>query len=287
MHRLSALIAFAVMSGPSAQTQTIREAPQPATPQPIRVGDALQAAPTRLLGARWAAGLGSLLTHEQLEADERTAAKDPDDVCSRGRLIAFRRYPEDRDQQAGRIDHLVEMIRRHPEWDGFSLDPFNGVEEPRSPQERERYQTLKESWLAQVGPEQRRSIVLHNAAMFFAIREPELAAGLLKRAVTLEPSEGLYVERLGIVYALAQMKTVALIPYGVVNAPDHPEFAARARVILLTSSNWILARGAASALGGCGCDLSKELSARADSLSSERRLPSWSERFRNMQCTGR
>jgi len=229
----------------------------------------------------------ALLTHEQLEADERTVAHDPDDVCSRGRLIAFRRSPEDRELQAGRIDHLVEMIHRHPEWDGFSLDPFNGVAEPRSQQERESYQMLKDSWVGQVGPEQRTAMVLHNAAMFFAIREPEFAANLLRRAMSLEPAEALYVERLGVVYALAQMKTVDLVPHGVVNTPEHAAFATEARAILLTSGDWILVRGAVSALGGCGCDLLRTISARADSMSGERQLPSWSEGFRNPECKGR
>jgi hypothetical protein len=142
----------------------------------------------------------------------------------------------------------------------------------------------------QVGQQQRSRMALHNAAMFFAIRKPEFAAILLKRAIALEPAEELYVERLGVVYAFAQMRTERLAPYGVVSTPQRVNFARQAREVLRGSDNWILVRGAAAALMHCGCDVdrvSTELVLRADSLPEKTQLPSWSERFRKNRCDTR
>jgi len=155
--------------------------------------------------------------------NERAVIENPNDICARGRLIAsIRTDPVDRKSQAvnpARVDHLVWMIQHHPEWDGFSLEPNWSLAEPRSLQERgiDITKRLKEHWLKQVGPEQNGAMVLHNAAMFFAIREPEFAASLLKRAITLDPVEPLYVERLGLVYWYAKQPAESFAQYGVVN----------------------------------------------------------------------
>jgi hypothetical protein len=139
----------------------------------------------------------------------------------------------------------------------------------------------------QVGQQQRSRMALHNAAMFFAIRKPEFAAILLKRAIALEPAEELYVERLGVVYAFAQVRTERLAPYGVVSTPQRVNFARQAQAVLRGSDNWILVKGAAVALMHCGCDggqVGNELMARADALSGKTQIPSWSERFHQNAC---
>src|SRR5438045_72498 len=56
-----------------------------------------------------------------------------------------------------RADHILWMIQNHPEWDGFSLEPFRGVAEPRRSEKRDMgdYIRLKDAWLRQAGLEQK------------------------------------------------------------------------------------------------------------------------------------
>jgi hypothetical protein len=245
--------------------------------------------PRQPLGERWV-GPAFGLTHEQFETWERAVSNDPDNLCARGLLIAFGPLDQERrDIHLTRVDHLVWMIQHHPEWDGFSLEPFHGLEDlrPRHELDGASYKRLTLAWLMQLGQEQRSGMALHNAAMFFAIREPEFAAGLLKRAIALEPAEDLYVERLGVVYAFAQVRTERLVPYGVANTPQRVNFARQAREFLRSSDNWILVKRAALALWHCGCDVDQvgnELMARADTLPGKTQIPSWSEGFRKNRC---
>src|SRR6266704_4532999 len=172
-------------------------APKPATPQRIIVGSEVQ---SNYLGpeGRWLPS-SRRLSEADITAGEQFLTVNPDDFCTRARLIAFA-YPT---PSANRMDHLIWMIRNHPEWEGFILGPSHGLAEPRSGDERANYDRLKQAWLEQVNPQQKRGIVLHNAAMFFAIREPVFAATLLRRAIAVAPDVPLYAERLGTVYAYA------------------------------------------------------------------------------------
>ena len=166
-----------------------------APPQPIRVGGNVQA-PYLGPEGRWVP-LGKRLSDAEITAYEQSLFVNPEDICTRARLISFAYYRTPNFHTANRIDHLLWMIQRHPEWEGFILGPSNGLSEGRSNDERAGYIRLRQAWLEQVGPQQTRGIVLHNAAMFFAIREPAFAAELLQRAIAAEPDVPLYVERLG------------------------------------------------------------------------------------------
>ena len=219
--------------------------------------------------------------------------RNPANLCARAWLIAS--IPEDpsdrefQDRRLTRVDHLLGMIQYHPEWDGFSLGPLYALAEPRSPHERDSdsHKRLREAWSGQIGLEQQSAMVLHNAAMFFAIREPAVAAALLNRAIAMEPTEELYVERLGLVYGVAQVRAERLDKFGVVSSPERIAFARQARAMLLNSNDWILVRGGATAIAHCGCEedhLYKELFSRADALSEKRNLPSWSGRFSRGGC---
>ncbi|HEV2689811.1 MAG TPA: hypothetical protein VGV35_14715 [Bryobacteraceae bacterium] len=134
-----------------------------------------------------------------------------------------------------RAEHFVWMIQHHPEWDGFSLEPHRALTRARSRSIQEANdltRQLKTHWLKQIGPEQKSAMVLHNAAMFFAIREPEFAATLLKRAIELDPAEPLYVERLRLVYIGAQTPAQFLVSYGVVDSAERTAFAEQASASL-------------------------------------------------------
>ena len=151
-----------------------------------------------------------------------------------------------------RISHLVWMIQNHPEWDGFTANPRRALTNPRSEEERGSYHRLKEAWLQQVEPLHWSGIVLHNAAMFFARREHELAVELLRRAIALNPSELVYVERLGMLYAFCLFPPTCVEPGEI---PANPTFRALAQLAedtLSRSDDWVFLAGALTATtGGC------------------------------------
>ena len=156
-----------------------------------------------------------------------------------------------------------------------------------------RYAALRPAWLQHVGREQRRGIVLHNAAMFFAVREPAFAATLLKRAIEAEPDVPLYVERLGAVYGYAHLPDVWLGNERIAGTAEREDFALQARSELLSSDNWMLLAGAWSTSSKgfqLPRDLSVVLSARlqaltgTDNWSNVLKLPSYSARYRTTEC---
>jgi hypothetical protein len=267
------------------------EAPRPA-PQPIRVGGNPQQSCWGFVGpaANWICP--KLSERQMAEFEWRFRHVNAEDVCVRGQLIAH--YPDTwaNRQIETRVDHLLWMIRNHPEWDGFTADPSYALANPRSAQERGRLHEVKEAWLQQIGPAQTRAIVLHNAAMFFAVRERELAVALLKRAMALEPDEALYVERLGLVYGYS------LVPpkcSGRDDMPDTPEFqrfAREARDTLLQSDNWVLVAGALRldrSKGGFCNPVDLNLRARLHELQPKpdlyvRKLPSETSRYCRTDC---
>jgi hypothetical protein len=273
------------------------QAPMPVTPQRIRVGGAVQAV---YLGPqpRWAVVSSTPMSEPEIAAHNQSLSVNPEDICTRARLIAFV-YPTLNSQTANRIDHLLWMIQHHPEWEGFILAPSRGLAEPRSDEERASYHRLKQAWLEQVGPQQKRGIVLHNAAMFFAIREPAFATTLSQRAIAAEPDVPLYVERLGAVYANAFMPEPLLRRFNSVDTPERETFRHQAEVALLSSNDWVLVAGAFGDMQGRGswmpswmpADLSRLLRVRLESLtegkdtwSNIRKLPSNSARYRGSEC---
>jgi hypothetical protein len=264
-----------------------REAPKPVTPQRIVVGSQVQAA----YGGpapRWHLRREPL-SEAEIASLEKKLSVHPDDICARGKLAAF--TPANSQAEGPtRVDHLIWMIQHHPEWDGFILNPFDALSEVGSEHERDR---LRTTWLQQVEPNQHSGAVLHNAAMFFAIREPELAASLLQRAIYLEPDVALYVERLGIVYACALYPTTILKRFGVIATPEREAFAQQAQAALLASDSWVLLAGALTPMGNMMSeiprDLVRSISARLQLLTGEadarhRRLRSQSYRERDAPC---
>ena len=149
-----------------SQPPPVIEAPKPVTPKPIRVGPA----PPCLNG--WGC-LPNRLSQVQMMEFERILKLSPDDVCARGYLISA--YPHDwsisqsASQHISRTEHLLWMVRNHAEWDGFTITPLYSLMNPRSVVERGSRTQLKQAWTEQIGPMQHRGIVLHNAALIFAI----------------------------------------------------------------------------------------------------------------------
>ena len=250
-----------------------------APPQRIRVGGQVKAALfVRGPGREWA---WVRLTPQQVEECEWKLQADPHDVQTRGRLIAALPHLAPQLRTSARFDHLLWMVRHHPDWDGFLVEPHNSLTRYLSDEERAR---LKVAWLDQVDLNGHRANVLHNAAMFFAIREPERASVLMGQAIAIEPKELLHVERLGMVYAYSLLDSFAVTP-SLTPVLERVAFAQHAKNVLALSNNWIVLRGAAAILGYTGAfrgtnTIEKELLARADALSTERQLPSESPRFR-------
>lgn len=279
---------------PAPPPPPVKEVPKAATPARIIVGKNHQF---------YYGGPASYWVNEQrlsdaeLEAAERTIQANADDLCARGRLIAF--YPYDRPEMqriAGltHFEHLLWMVRNHPEWDGFSVEPFHNVGNgPRW--EQESYELLKEAWSQQVSYGSPKALVLHNAAMFFAFKEPSTAADLLQRAIQLEPAERFYVERLGLVYGYAQVGPERLKRFGVIATPERDAFAERAWYELLHATDWVLVRGAMGALNynscpACGLDPSfasrlEKLQRQSEFLSAaNREIPSELRRTLGRVC---
>jgi hypothetical protein len=167
---------------------------------------------------------------------------NPEDLCARGQIIS-------RGTGWSRVDHLLWMIQHHPEWDGFTANPLYSLANPPGlPLERGNYDLVKRAWLQQVLPTQTDSIVLHNASLFFALHEPSFAVALLKRAIELEPNEPVYVERLGMIYAISLMPR-SLEPT-VTETPAFRVLSEEAKNALRRSRDWILLAGALTALHG-------------------------------------
>jgi hypothetical protein len=158
---------------------------------PIRVGGSVQQAISGP-GARW----WNHLPPEMIAQRQRSVESNPNDICARGDLITHL-WSEDR------YDHLLWMIAHHPEWDGFYLPDYLFADRISRGQGG-RYDELRELWLLAVDRTPPAAIVLYNAAMFFAIQEPEHATALLTQALQIEPDEPRFRRGLGIVFGLAQ-----------------------------------------------------------------------------------
>jgi hypothetical protein len=207
------------------------EKPKPSVAS-IRVGGQVQAA---LLGpgARW----WNYLPREVIVQRQRAVESNPDDVCARGDLITHL-WSDDR------YEHLLWMIAHHPEWDGFYLpDRLFGSRIPDD--QGARHDKLRQSWLQAVDREPRRAIVLYNAAMFFAIQEPERATALLTAAIQIEPGEPRFRRGLGMVFGLAQANPGEVrMRLRVDRFQPHVEFARYAQEQLQGSDDMNLLRGA-------------------------------------------
>lgn len=296
---LQQLIFPAHQEPPKAPPPPRVEAPAPVNPQRIVVGDKVQAADSYTGPApRWYFHRETL-SEAQITNLEKKLSAHPDDICARGQLAAF--APSNKAEGPTRVDHLIWMIRHHPEWDGFMLNPPNALSEPRGQLERNSYDRLRTTWLQQVEPNQHSGAVLHNAAVFFAIREPEFAASLLQRAIHLEPDAPLHVERLGMVYAYTHLPATILKEYGVTETSERATFAEEAQAALLASDSWVLLGGALTRTSSfmrsmvpvpaIPPELARLVSARlqlltgeADVYSTEQKLPSRSYRERDAPC---
>lgn len=227
-----ALTTWAQIVVPSAPAPV----PPPVRPKRIRVG---QVQENQCLGPAGFWICGAILSERQLIAYEQAVLVNPEDLCARGQIISRGRS----------VDHIIWMIHHHPEWDGFTANPLYRLENPPGlPLDSSSYDLVKRSWLEQAVPTQTSGIVLHNASSFFAFHEPALAVELLKRAIELEPNELVYVERLGMLYAICLMPSS--LEHGVTDTPAFRALSEEARKALQRSRDWILLAGALTAAHG-------------------------------------
>lgn len=250
-----------------AEPPLVKEAPRQTTPVRVRVGGSVQAFYTGPAQQWFNNGMYSL-SQDQAADLEKVLSTHPEDICARGYLIAHRLGSEPRG-----LEHLLWMIENHPEWDGFLLS--------RADRAQGAYDRIRAAWYGQTRPDQGSGTVLHNAAVFFARTEPYYAEVLLKRAINMEPEVTFHVEGLGRLYGRAQFLST------------NPLFAARAKSILLTSSNPLLVGGALSEEMSTmrGGDFLKSLTTRMTELTGNRDaynalkdLPSRSGRYLHDQC---
>ncbi len=267
----TALILLAQESGRVPQAfpppPPVMEKPKPVTPARIRVGCQVQRGYFGPAAQWFNPGVNSL-SDVQIATLEGELSANPGDICARGYLIAHVQGHLSR-----RMDHVFWMIENHPEWDGFMLN----LSPPGYGDEKGAFDRVRPAWLQQVGPEQRSGTVLHHAAVFFEWSDPDFAEALLKRAIDLEPNVPFHVEGLGILYGRAQ------------HPGSNPAFAARAKSILLSSTDWLIVAGAVNAMRDFSKGdeaLGRLLLARLGELPGNRisGLPSLSDRYRRSQC---
>jgi hypothetical protein len=216
-------------------------------------------------GSRWFNYGGHSLSDEEIAGLEKVLSTNPGDVCARAHLIA---HGPDRGQE-----HLLWMIENHSHWDGFLL--------PRADHAQCAYDRIRAAWYGQTRPDQRSGTALDNAAVFFAWTEPDYAEVLLKRAIDMEPDVAFHVEGLGRLYGRAQIRST------------NPSFAARAKSILLSSTDPLIVGGALSEEMSTmrGGDFLRflmtrmsELTGSPDGYSALKILPSSSGRYPHDQC---
>lgn len=188
----------------------------------------------------------------QVKECEQRVMENPEDICARGELISRYRHGEPTPGARQRTSHLLWMIRNHPEWDGFTAAPEQCLALPRSTDEPGSYDKLKDAWEEKIGSPQRRAIVLHNAAIFFAKQDPKLAVKLLERAIRLEPKESLYTERLGMMYAYLLLPQKCVIKGDPFGRPEFRKLARKGRKLFARSNDWVFLAGGLTA-GYCYC----------------------------------
>jgi hypothetical protein len=103
-------------------------------------------------------------------------------------------FPADR---AARQRHSLWVIEHRPETE-VAGSPNCYI----APKEGEPYRRAKELWLRHAGEPGVTAKVLGNAANFFTINEPSLSKRFLKRAMSLDPENPAWPERLSFVYSL-------------------------------------------------------------------------------------
>jgi hypothetical protein len=248
----------------------VREAPKPATPARVRVSCSVQVLYMGPAKQWFNYGLDSL-SDEQIAGLETVLSASPEDTCARGCLIAH-----GQGHVPHRMEHVLWMIENHPEWDGFILN----LSLPRYANEQLAYDRIRAAWLHQVRLDQQSGTVLHNAAVFFTWSEPDYAEELLIRAINLEPDVPFHREGLGILYGGFQFNSRS------------PSFAARAKSILLSSTDPLIVGGALNEFGTLrSSELTKALSERLSELAGNRNamdvlkdLPSRSARYSVNRC---
>ncbi|MBL8212885.1 MAG: hypothetical protein JNK87_19375 [Bryobacterales bacterium] len=253
---------------PPSPPPPVKKEEKPATPQRIRVGSNVQAA-YQGPAAQWV-GQGAALSDAQIAELQQALAKNPEDVCARAYLIAF-----GRDYVQDITDHKVWMIAHHPEWDGFLTAYFSGASRP---EDRERFE---QAWRKHIGPDQQNAHVLHHAAVFFKLHEPELAEALLERAIRAGTDTPLHLEGLGQLYGWAARRR-----------RENAAFADYARSKLIAATDPFVLAGASFEIGAhngkamYGGELGAALRARIRELriSELPRLPSHFTEYDQFKC---
>lgn len=231
---------------------------KPATPQRIRVRCGVQAAFPGA-GPRWRV-TGHALSDRQITELEAAVSENPEDVCTRGYLIAF---GEDRLRR--RLEHVLWMINHRPDWEGF-LRNLSATRLTREGQGQ-----VRTAWLGATGARTANGMVLHYAALFFEATEPYLAEELLRRAIRLEPDEPFHREELGALYARSVRSS----------------YASQAVAMLASTRDPVVLAGALNALQSFReFDLAMQLSRRLGDRAGEmiRDLPSRTGRYGRSQC---
>ena len=142
-----------------------------------------------------AAMAGTRLDDAAAAALERKIERDPDDLETRTVLLGyyFGSHYGSPEKNAARRRHVLWVIRNHPEAEIAGL-PYAELD---AVLDADGYRAASALWKEQVKDDATSVQVLGNAASFFGLTDPTLAAGLLERAAKLEPGSSEWPGRLG------------------------------------------------------------------------------------------
>ena len=143
---------------------------------------------------------GNEMTADEKVALEAQVAKNPNDVDSRTKLLAyyFMKGRQDADAKSAKQRHVIWLVENAPESQVLGL-PYGHLNQILEP---EGYHLAKQAWLKTIGSSPDKLGVLKNASRFFQLHDRKLSEELLVKGQTLDAKDPFWPSSLGRLYAL-------------------------------------------------------------------------------------
>jgi hypothetical protein len=150
---------------------------------------------------------GGKLNASQASDLETVAAKNPDDLSARTKLLGyyFKSRHTSADAKAANRKHALWVIKNRPEAE-IAGTPYCEVD---AIADADGYREAKQLWLDQAHTHAKNSTILGHAAEFLSLYDHALAEDLLKQAQRLEPKERKWHDQLGNLYSLQDSEETA------------------------------------------------------------------------------
>jgi tetratricopeptide (TPR) repeat protein len=189
---------------------------------------------------------GRKLSAQEAERLEQSLEREPEDLASRARLLAyyFSGSIKDRGAEAkiaARRRHILWLVQHHPESELAGTSVASLDRSGHVLADAEGYEKARQLWIESASRADADSSVLLNAARFFRLSEKPRAETYLLRGREQRPTEPEFSLALGHLYALAILGTTMTNQNGLISRADpieaNSEFAQRARAALQQSED--------------------------------------------------